>query len=66
MQYRYGAGGVGSFLIVDAAALFLAFAFGGTNSSAAACCSSSSCFGGSGSAARNFFVGFNKNEGSIE
>lgn len=58
MQYRYGAGGVGSFLIVDAAALFLANAFGGTTSSVAACCSSSSCFGGSGSAARNFKFSF--------
>jgi hypothetical protein len=53
MQYRYGAGGVGSFF--DAAVLlFLAFAIGGTTSSAAA--SSSSCFGGSGSTARNLRI----------
>lgn len=54
MQYRYGAGGVGSFLAEFAfdAALFLAF--GGPASAAAASGSTSSCFGGSGSTALNF------------
>ena len=53
MQYRYGAGGDGSFLAAFAAWLFLAF---GGPTSANACVSSSSCFGGSGgdSTARNF------------
>lgn len=54
MQYRYGAGGVGSFLAEFAfdAALFLAF--GGPASAATAIGSTSSCFGGSGSTALSF------------
>lgn len=56
MQYRYGAGGVGSFLAAFAFDAALLLAFGGPASAAAACGSTSSGFCGSGSTARNFFL----------
>lgn len=54
MQYRYGAGGGGSFLAAFAFDAALPLVFGGPASAAAANGSTSSCFGGSGSTARNF------------